>query len=97
MKKLILLLLFIPLIFSCVNNNEIIEVDLDKDKIKINSTEKNLTPLYVLDGIQINNIDTISPSSISEIFVLKGQKAKDKYGTNGENGVIEIISKKPKP
>ena len=70
MKKLILLLLFIPLVFSCVNTNEIIE----KDKIEISSTEKNLKPIYVLDGIQINNIDTISPSSISEIFVLKGQK-----------------------
>ena len=93
MKKLILLLLFIPLVFSCVNTNEIIE----KNKIKISSTEKNLKPIYVLDGIQINNIDTISPSSISEIFVLKGQKAKEKYGTIGENGVIVIISKKPKP
>jgi hypothetical protein len=93
MKKLILLLLFIPLVFSCVNTNEIIE----KDKIEISSTEKNLKPIYVLDGIQINNIDTISPSSISEIFVLKGQKAKEKYGAIGENGVIEIILKKTKP
>ncbi len=93
MKKLILLLLFIPLVFSCVNTNEIIE----KDKIEISSTEKNLKPIYVLDGIQINNINTISPSSISEIFVLKGQKAKEKYGAIGENGVIEIILKKTKP
>ena len=90
-KKLILLLLFIPFVFSCVNDEKI-----EKDKIKISSTELNLKPLYVLDGIQINNIDTISPSSISEIFVLKGQKAKGKYGVNGENGVIEIISKKTK-
>ena len=93
MKKLILLLLFIPLVFSCVNTNEIIE----KDKIEISSTEKNLKPIYVLDGIQINNINTISPSAISEIFVLKGQKAKEKYGAIGENGVIEIILKKTKP
>ena len=87
MKKLLFVLLFVPLV-SCVTKNE----KIDKDKIKVNSTEK-IKPLYVLDGIRINNGDTIPPSSILEIVVIKGQKAIDKYGLIGENGVIEITSK----
>ena len=42
----------------------------------------------------MNRIDTLSPSSIAEINVLKDQKAIEKYGQKGKQGVIEIITKK---
>ena len=42
----------------------------------------------------ISNLDSVPPSSIAKIYVLKGEKAIDKYGQKGNHGVIEVISKK---
>ena len=87
MKKL--LLLSALLIFACSGNETIL-----KDSITLNSFNGNPAPLYVLDGVIISNLDSVAPSSIAEIYVLKGEKATDKYGQKGNYGVIEVISKK---
>ena len=87
MKKL--LLLSASLIFACSGNETII-----KDSKTINSFNGNPAPLYVLDGVIVSNLDSVAPSSIAEIYVLKGEKATDKYGQKGNYGVIEVISKK---
>ena len=50
-------------------------------------------PLYVLDGIVVSTIDTISPASIASISVIKDEKAIAKYGQKGKHGVIEITTK----
>jgi len=55
--------------------------------------ETKLTPLYVLDGKVINNINWISPSNLDKIEVLKGKEATSKYGDAGKNGVIVMTSK----
>ena len=50
-------------------------------------------PLYVLDGVVVSTIDTISPASIASISVIKDEKAIAKYGQKGKHGVIEITTK----
>lgn len=65
----------------------------DKETIKLNSFGSNSDPLYVLDGVIISAIDTLTPSKIAEIHVLKGEAALEKYGDKGKFGVVEIVSK----
>lgn len=59
-------------------------------------TDTNLStkPLYILDGKRLtSDLITIKPESIESITVLKGEGATTKYGAEGEEGVVEIISK----
>ena len=49
-----------------------------EDAEVLNSFNSNPKPLYVLDGVIVSSIDTLKPSSIAEIFVVKGQKAINK-------------------
>jgi len=41
------------------------------------------------------DMNDIDPNKISSMNVLKGQKATEKYGSDGKNGVIEITTKTP--
>lgn len=58
-------------------------------------------PLYVIDGKPLpkGNINSqeafknIDVKEIASISVLKGKSATDKYGENGKDGVVEIITK----
>lgn len=52
-------------------------------------------PLYVLNGevVEKKVIAKLDPGIINMVNVLKGQKATDKYGEKGKNGVIEIVTK----
>ncbi|KFF19136.1 TonB-dependent receptor plug domain-containing protein [Chryseobacterium sp. JM1] len=55
----------------------------------------NKTPLYVVDGVLVENFKTtINPSDISSITVLKDAAATSLYGSLGVNGVILINSVK---
>ena len=52
-------------------------------------------PLYVVDGIPIENgIDELNPLDIESIDVLKDASATAIYGSRGANGVIQITTKK---
>ncbi len=54
------------------------------------------TPLLVIDGeIKENDFDLerIHPSTIRSMNVIKGKDAVEKYGDQGENGVLEIALK----
>ena len=64
-----------------------------KDSIYLNSFDRNPAPLYALDGVIITSLDSLNPSSIAEVRVIKAKKAIDKYGQKAENGVVEIITK----
>ena len=52
------------------------------------------SPLYIVDGIPVNNIDNISPDEIESMDVLKDGSAAAIYGTRGTNGVIIITTKR---
>ena len=51
-------------------------------------------PIVFLDGVQVASTDVIKSDDIQSINVYKGKMAIEKYGEKGENGVIEVHSKK---
>ncbi|MEO9802494.1 MAG: TonB-dependent receptor [Reichenbachiella sp.] len=69
-----------------------------------------LEPLYVIDGVPISNpqnvgavsgpvlnpLETINPSDIESIEILKDASATAIYGTRGANGVIMVTTKRGK-
>jgi TonB-linked SusC/RagA family outer membrane protein len=54
------------------------------------------TPLYIIDGIQVNPADfaTINPGDIESYNILKDATSTSIYGSRGANGVIVITTKK---
>jgi hypothetical protein len=58
---------------------------------------KSNHPTFVIDGLVLNAMpdsEKLNPNSIEALNVLKGEKATTKYAKFGENGVIEIQTKK---
>ncbi|MFN8206063.1 MAG: TonB-dependent receptor [Bacteroidales bacterium] len=53
-------------------------------------------PLYVVDGVFMDNIDHISTSDIEDLTVLKDASAAAIYGVRAANGVILVTTKKGK-
>lgn len=54
-------------------------------------------PLFVVDGKEMDNnyaLQSIDPNTIKSVSVLKNSSATNRYGDKGENGVVEIITKK---
>jgi len=52
----------------------------------------NNQPLVMVDGVK-GELRYLKPSEISSVNVLKGKSAIGKYGEDGKNGVIEVITK----
>ncbi|MBR4822742.1 MAG: SusC/RagA family TonB-linked outer membrane protein [Bacteroidales bacterium] len=52
------------------------------------------SPLYIVDGVPVSNIDNISSDEIASMDVLKDGSAAAIYGTRGTNGVIIITTKR---
>lgn len=62
-----------------------------------NSIQNDNQPIYVVDGFPMDNLDnSINPSNIKSIEVLKDASAAAIYGTRGANGVIIITTKQGK-
>lgn len=60
-------------------------------------TAGNSTPLYVVDGVVVDNgIGYLDPSSIERMDVLKDASAGSIYGARAANGVILVTTKKGK-
>lgn len=58
------------------------------------SITQNNAPLYVVDGVQLDNaLSTLSPQDIQSIDVLKDAAATSIYGARGSNGVVIITTK----
>jgi TonB-linked SusC/RagA family outer membrane protein len=54
----------------------------------------NRNPLYVVDGIQMDDISSINPQDVSDITVLKDATAASIWGSRASNGVIVITTKR---
>jgi TonB-linked SusC/RagA family outer membrane protein len=54
----------------------------------------NTSPLYVVDGMFVDNIDFLNTNDIAEMSVLKDASAAAIYGVRAANGVIIITTKK---
>jgi len=53
-------------------------------------------PLIVLDGIPIDNINSVNPEDIASMEILKDASAQAIYGARASNGVILITTKRGK-
>ncbi len=58
------------------------------------ATVNNSDPLYVVDGLPVDNIDFLNPNDINSIEVLKDASASAIYGSRGANGVVLVTTKK---
>jgi TonB-linked SusC/RagA family outer membrane protein len=56
----------------------------------------NENPLYVVDGMFVNNIDFLNPNDIEEMSILKDASGAAIYGVRAANGVVLITTKKGK-
>jgi TonB-linked SusC/RagA family outer membrane protein len=59
-------------------------------------TTSSTEPLYVIDGVPGGNINTLNPSDIESIDVLKDAASAAIYGARAANGVLLITTKQGK-
>ena len=57
------------------------------------STNGDNSPLFIVDGLQLGNIDNINPADIESIDVLKDAASSAIYGARAANGVVIITTK----
>lgn len=82
------------------NNDALVVKDntTQKETVTISNTQgkQAKSPVFYVDGKEINSeeMNKIKPNDIESINVLKGEKAKEKYGDKGKDGVVEITMKK---
>ncbi len=67
-----------------------------KVSIRGTGTINNSDPLYVIDGYYPGNINSINPTDIASIDVLKDASATAIYGVLGANGVVIVTTKRAK-
>ena len=58
------------------------------------STNGDNTPLFIVDGLQVSNIDNLNPNDIESVDVLKDAASSAIYGARAANGVVIITTKK---
>lgn len=61
-----------------------------------NSISSSVSPLYVVDGIQTNDISGLNPDDIVDMTILKDASSTAIYGVNGSSGVVIITTKRGK-
>lgn len=66
--------------------------------VKVRGTGSNgsNTPLFVVDGIQLDDISYLNPNDIQSMEVLKDAASAAIYGSRGANGVVIVTTKKGK-
>lgn len=57
-------------------------------------SDEAVGPLFIVDGIPMDDIETINPSDIESIEVLKDAASASIYGSRSANGVIIVTTKK---
>ena len=60
------------------------------------SINADATPLYVVDGIPVDDLGSLNPGDIQSIEVLKDASSSAIYGSRGANGVVLITTRKAK-
>jgi len=60
----------------------------------IGTVTSSCDPIYVVDGVILDNISFLSPSDIQSTEILKDASATAIFGSRGANGVILVTTKK---
>lgn len=63
----------------------------------ISTFGEGATPLYVVDGMPVDDPSTVNPADIQSIEILKDAASAAIYGSRSANGVILITTKKGTP
>lgn len=58
------------------------------------SSNSDMSPLYVVDGILVSRIDNIDPGNIESMEILKDASSAAIYGAQAGNGVVLITTKR---
>lgn len=78
-----------------INNNPNAKDNGTQFQIRgLNTINASKSPLFVVDGIPMENISYINPNDVADISVLKDATAASIWGTRATNGVIVITTKK---
>jgi len=101
-SSFLMLCLIAQLSFAQTSGTQNLKLDLKKPTVVVvkgNKKDTSImvkgeTPLYIVDGKEIKNINEVSPNDIEKIDVLKGASATAIYGKKGEKGVVVITTKK---
>ena len=81
---------------SKFSSNSVI-ISEDKKNIRLNIQSDNAQPIIIIDGKEMDtdfDMDSLDFYTIESVDILKGQKALQKVGAKGKNGVIIIRLKK---
>lgn len=62
-------------------------------RIRGTGSNRNSSPLYIIDGVRAGGIESIDPSEIASVEVLKDAASAAIYGAEGANGVVIITTK----
>ncbi|HHB52751.1 MAG TPA: SusC/RagA family TonB-linked outer membrane protein, partial [Saprospiraceae bacterium] len=65
-------------------------------RIRGTGTLNDASPLFVVDGMFVNDISFLDPGDVESVEVLKDASATAIFGSRGANGVILITTKKSK-
>jgi TonB-dependent starch-binding outer membrane protein SusC len=60
----------------------------------IGSINQASDPIYIVDGVKTSSLNTLNPSDIETMQVLKDASSSAIYGADGANGVILITTKR---
>jgi len=63
----------------------------------LSSIQLTSQPLYVVNGVEVNDLSTLNPDDIQDVTVLKDASAAAIWGARAANGVIVITTKKGTP
>ena len=58
------------------------------------SNSENISPLYIVDGLQVKSIQYLDPQLIESIEILKDAASAAIYGAEAGNGVVLVTTKK---
>jgi serine protease Do len=101
-SSFLILCLITQISFAQTSETQNLKLDLKKPTVVVvkgNKKDTSImvkgeTPLYIVDGKEMKNVNEISPTDIEKIDVLKGASATALYGKKGEKGVVVITTKK---
>ncbi len=62
----------------------------------LNTFGSNTSPLFVVDGVPLTNIDFLNPQDIERMDILKDASSTAIYGSRAANGVVIITTKSGK-
>jgi TonB family protein len=69
------------------------EFNEDLFNIKFREKDKLSTPIFFVNGIEVENMQTVNPNDIKSIEVLKDGYAVEKYGEKAADGVVLVTLK----